>query len=76
MSPIFPGPDIVVKPPEDARVCFIIDSVACYVMADGCALEQVLMSREAENPEFIFLFDLDSPEHAYYRWRLYSLVQV
>lgn len=55
---------------------FIIDSVACYVMVDGCALEQALMSREAENPEFIFLFDLDSPEHAYYRWRLYSLTQV
>ena len=34
---------------------------------------QAIMAREAENPEFGFLFDLRSPEHAYYRWRLYSL---
>lgn len=54
---------------------FIIDSVATYVMVDGCDFEQALMSREANNPEFMFLFDLGCPEHAYYRWRLYSLAQ-
>ena len=58
------------------RARFIIDSVATYVMVDGCPFEQALMSREANNPEFMFLFDLGCPEHAYYRWRLYSLAQV
>ena len=62
--------------PGDMRVRFIIDSVAMYAMVDGCAFEQALMSREASNPEFMFLFDLGCPEHAYYRWRLYSLAQV
>ena len=70
------GPDVVVKAPEDLRLRFIIDSVAMYVMVDGCAFEQALMTKEAQNPEFMFLFDLSSPEHAYYRWRVYSLAQV
>lgn len=31
------------------------------------------MEREQGNPEFAFLFDNRCPEHAYYRWRLFSL---
>ena len=31
------------------------------------------MEREQANPEFNFLFDVSCPEHAYYRWRLFSL---
>ena len=33
------------------------------------------MEKEAQNPEFAFLYNLASPEHAYYRWRLFSLSQ-
>jgi Surp module len=36
---------------------------------------QVLMERESANPEFGFMFNLQSPEHMYFRWRLYSLAQ-
>jgi hypothetical protein len=36
---------------------------------------QVIMEKEAQNPEFAFLYNLASPEHAYYRWRLFSLSQ-
>lgn len=31
------------------------------------------MAAQADNPDFRFLFDLTLPEHAYYRWRLFSL---
>lgn len=31
------------------------------------------MEQEASNPEFSFLFNVGCPEHAYYRWRVYSL---
>lgn len=31
------------------------------------------MEQEVSNPEFNFLYDVRSPEHAYYRWRVYSL---
>jgi Surp module len=36
---------------------------------------KVLMERESANPEFGFMFNLQSPEHMYFRWRLYSLSQ-
>lgn len=31
------------------------------------------MEKEQSNPEFNFLFDTRCPEHAYYRWRIFSL---
>lgn len=67
------GADIEVAIPSEPRQRFIIDAMAFYVMRDGCEFEQVVMEREAENPEFGFLFDVRCPEHAYYRWRLFSL---
>lgn len=67
------GKDIDVTFPEDPRIKFVIDAMSYFVSKDGCEFEQVIMSRECENPEFAFLFDVDSPEHAYYRWRVFSL---
>lgn len=66
-------PDIEVQFPSDERIRYIIDTMAVYVMQDGCAFEQAVMLKEQNNPEFRFLFDLTIPEHVYYRWRLYSL---
>jgi U2-associated protein SR140 len=57
----------------DAKQRFIIDSMALYVLKDGCEFEQMIMMEQQGRPEFDFMFDLDSDEHAYYRWRLYSL---
>lgn len=62
-----------VKVPEDSKQRFLIDSMALYVLKDGCEFEQLMMMEQQGRPEFSFLFDLDSPEHIYYRWRLYSL---
>ena len=66
-------PDIEVSFPTDDRIRYIIDTMAVYVMQDGCPFEQAVMLKEQNNPEFRFLFDLTMPEHVYYRWRLYSL---
>ena len=66
-------PDIEVHFPSDDRIRYIIDTMAVYVMQDGCAFEQAVMLKEQNNPEFRFLFDLTIPEHVYYRWRLYAL---
>ena len=63
----------MVEPPRDGRACFLIDALAAYVDADGAAFEAAVMAAEAGNPEFGFLFDLRAPEHAFYRWRLFSL---
>ncbi|CAD7701765.1 unnamed protein product [Ostreobium quekettii] len=69
------GPDIEVQIPADGHVRYIVDLLASYVLRDGCAFEQVVMEREVGNPMFSFLFDLQSPEHAYYRWKLFSLAE-
>ena len=61
--------------PRDPRIHYIIDAMASYVVADGCPFEQAIMGAEGSNAEFAFLFDLACPEHAYYRWRLFSLAQ-
>jgi len=59
--------------PDDSKQRFLIDSMALYVLKDGCEFEQLMMMEQQGRPEFSFLFDLGSPEHLYYRWRLYSL---
>ena len=53
-----------------------IDTLALYVLDDGCAFEQAIMERGRNHPLFKFLFDLGSKDHAYYVWRLYSFAQV
>lgn len=36
---------------------------------------QAIMERERGNPTYAFLFDLASPLHHYYRWRVFSFAQ-
>jgi U2-associated protein SR140 len=67
------GLDKVILVPKEERIRFIIDTLARFVMEDGTDLEQLILEAEHHNPEFEFLRDVDSPEHMYYRWRLYSL---
>jgi U2-associated protein SR140 len=54
-------------------VRFVIDTLARFIIEDGTDLEQLILEGESRNPEFAFLRNVDSPEHMYYRWRLYSL---
>ena len=67
------GADVTVLVPSEERVRFIIDTLARFILDDGTDLEQLVLEAEAHNPEFDFLRNVDSPEHMYYRWRLYSL---
>ncbi|XP_057865763.2 protein RRC1 [Cryptomeria japonica] len=68
-------PDIGVIPPEDEHQRHVIDTMAMYVLDDGCSFEQAIMERGRGNALFNFLFDLGSKEHSYYVWRLYSFSQ-
>ncbi|KAH9295687.1 hypothetical protein KI387_039275 [Taxus chinensis] len=68
-------PDIEVIPPDDEHRRHIIDTIAMYVLDDGCSFEQAIMERGRGNALFNFLFDLGSKEHTYYVWRLYSFAQ-
>lgn len=68
-------PDIHVVPPEDDHLRHVIDTLALFVLDDGCAFEQAIMERGRNHPLFKFLFDLGSKDHTYYVWRLYSFAQ-
>jgi U2-associated protein SR140 len=71
------GADVVVTPPADERRRFAADAAAHYIARDGAAFEAALAracaADTALRAEFAFLFDTASPDHAYYRWRLFSL---
>eukprot|EP00854_Cymbomonas_tetramitiformis_P014233 gene14233-16837_t len=67
------GPDVEIRIPENPRQSYVIDITAKFVVQDGCPFEQKIMEQERDNPDFAFLFSPNSPEHAYYRWRLFSL---
>ncbi|XWS26145.1 hypothetical protein CRYUN_Cryun26dG0005700 [Craigia yunnanensis] len=67
--------DIMVAPPEDGHLRYVIDTMALYVLNGGCAFEQAIKERGRGNPLFSFLFELGSKEHTYYVWRLYSFAQ-
>lgn len=64
----------VITPSDKAILCSI-HRVIEFVIREGPLFEALIMNREANNKHFNFLFDNQSPEHVYYRWRLFSLLQ-
>ncbi|KAG0314102.1 U2 snRNP-associated SURP domain-containing protein [Linnemannia gamsii] len=67
--------DIIVTKPTDPKTLVIIHRVVEKVLINGADFEEVLIEKEFRNPSFAFLINLKSPEHIYYRWRLYSMMQ-
>ncbi|XP_017489279.1 PREDICTED: U2 snRNP-associated SURP motif-containing protein-like, partial [Rhagoletis zephyria] len=66
---------IKVVTPTERPVLATIHRVVEFVVREGPMFEALLMAREASNPLFAFLFDNQSPNHVYYRWRLFSILQ-
>ena len=64
----------VCLPTDRTQLC-LINRMAEYVIREGPMFEAMIMNRELNNRVFQFLFENQSPEHIYYRWRLYSLLQ-
>lgn len=64
----------VVFPSDRNQMC-LINRMAEFVVREGPMFEAMIMNRELNNRLFQFLFDNVSPEHIYYRWRLFSLLQ-
>ncbi|KAJ1979651.1 hypothetical protein H4R33_005673 [Dimargaris cristalligena] len=60
--------------PFNAQIPKIATAVE-RILRYGPAFEALLMDREWNNPEFSFLFSYESPEHVYYRWKLFSMLQ-
>ena len=68
--------EIEVSIPEDLHMRYVIDTLATFVLKDGAKFEQLIRQREAQNPAFAFLFEDGTAANVYYRWKLFTLVQV
>ncbi|KAI8815346.1 hypothetical protein BJ742DRAFT_864575 [Cladochytrium replicatum] len=68
-------PEVLVHRPDDQETVMIIHRMIERVIIHGPEFEALIMEGESENPKFNFLFKNDSPEHVYYRWKLFSLLQ-
>lgn len=61
--------------PVDRSKLSLINRMVEFVVREGPIFEATIMNRELNNPHFKFLFENQSPEHIYYRWRLFSILQ-
>jgi len=61
--------------PHDKARLSLINRMIEFVVIEGPMFEAMIMNREINNPAFAFLFDNKCPEHIYYRWKLFSLLQ-
>ncbi len=64
----------VVIPTDRTQLC-LINRMVEFVIREGPMFEAMIMNREMNNRNFQFLFENKSPEHIYYRWRLFSMLQ-
>lgn len=67
--------EVQVIQPEDKELLMLIHRMIERVLKYGPDFEALIMDREWNNPKFSFLFQNNSPEHVYYRWKLYSILQ-
>lgn len=62
--------------PSDMEILCLIHRMIEFVIREGPMFEAMIMNKEIGNPKFRFLFDNSSLEHVYYRWKLFSILQV
>ena len=51
----------------------LIDRLSHFVAVEGGEFECVIKEREANNPKYSFVFESESSDHLYYRWKVLSL---
>eukprot|EP00922_Rhytidocystis_sp_ex-Travisia-forbesii_P025381 GHVS01037260.1.p1 GENE.GHVS01037260.1~~GHVS01037260.1.p1 ORF type:complete len:825 (-),score=208.96 GHVS01037260.1:293-2767(-) len=66
---------IHVPVPTDKRKKMLIDLISNYIAEEGHQFEQLIMEKEPKGGPFSFLYDHDSPDNIYYRWRVYAFGQ-
>ncbi|KAJ2393391.1 hypothetical protein H4S02_000226 [Coemansia sp. RSA 2611] len=67
-------PEVQVARPTNSRTLRLIHWTVEHVIRHGPRFECLLISRVHNDPRFRFLVDWQSADHAYYRWRMYSLL--
>ncbi|KAJ2078050.1 hypothetical protein H4R24_004745 [Coemansia sp. RSA 988] len=67
-------PEVHVIRPAEPQLIRLIHWTVEQVIKHGPAFECLLIARKSDDPRFRFLRDYLVPEHVYYRWRMYSLL--
>lgn len=67
--------EIPVDIPTDANLLRRIHRTVEFVIKYGEHFELGLIDQQKDNAEFAFLTNFTLPEHVYYRWRLFSIMQ-
>eukprot|EP00730_Choanoeca_flexa_P015692 TRINITY_DN7262_c0_g1_i3.p1 TRINITY_DN7262_c0_g1~~TRINITY_DN7262_c0_g1_i3.p1 ORF type:complete len:601 (+),score=159.97 TRINITY_DN7262_c0_g1_i3:55-1857(+) len=65
---------ITVHIPKDKTLRQLIHRTLEFVIREGAEFEALLISKVATDERFAFLYDYRSPEHVYYRWKLFSIL--
>ncbi|XP_056644296.1 U2 snRNP-associated SURP motif-containing protein-like [Diorhabda sublineata] len=60
--------------PFNKKILMLIHRMIEFVVTEGPMFEAFIMNREINNPDYKFLFDYQSPNHVYYRWKLFSIL--
>ncbi|VDN95953.1 unnamed protein product [Rodentolepis nana] len=60
--------------PTDRAILTTIHRLIEFVVREGPQFEAAIMNKEERNPQYKFLFDYQTPEHLYYRWKLWSIL--
>nr|CUU99242.1 hypothetical transcript [Hymenolepis microstoma] len=60
--------------PTDRAILTAIHRLIEFVVREGPQFEAAIMNKEERNPQYKFLFDYQTPEHLYYRWKLWSIL--
>lgn len=60
--------------PQDRSLLDRIHKTIEFVIREGPVFESIITARENKNADYNFLHDYESPEHIYYRWKLYSIL--
>eukprot|EP00045_Choanoeca_perplexa_P013819 m.158346 g.158346 ORF g.158346 m.158346 type:complete len:613 (+) comp16467_c0_seq8:70-1908(+) len=65
---------VTVKVPRDKTLRQLIHRTLEFVVREGADFEAMLIGKVATDERFSFLYDYSSPEHIYYRWKLFSIL--
>ncbi|OEH77725.1 RRM domain-containing protein [Cyclospora cayetanensis] len=67
---------VEVQVPKDRKLKMVIDLLAKYVAEEGHVFEQQVMEKfPPESGRLNFIYEKDSPDSIYYRWRVYAFGQ-
>lgn len=70
------GATVIVVIPSDRAVRQLIHRTIEFVVREGPEFEAALMKKVEGDPKYKFLSENDCFEHTYYRWKLFSVLQV